>query len=67
VTGKLKFFNTRVGYGFIVRDDGGPDCFVHISAAEAAGLQMTEGMRLEYDVIADERNGRNKATNLRAA
>ncbi len=47
-TGKVKFFNTEKGFGFIKPDGGGDDLFVHVSAVEAGSLQ--EGDSVEYEV-----------------
>ena len=62
--GTVKFFNAQKGFGFIVREDGGEDVFVHISAVEAAGLTgLADGQPLEFTL--SERNGRVSATELK--
>jgi CspA family cold shock protein len=61
--GTVKFFNGQKGFGFIVRDDGGEDVFVHISAVEQAGLSgLGEGQQLAFSLV--DRGGRVSATNL---
>ena len=61
--GVVKFFNGQKGFGFVVRDDGGEDVFVHISAVEAAGLNgLADGQPLEFTLT--ERSGRVSATDL---
>jgi CspA family cold shock protein len=63
-TGTVKFFNSMKGFGFIVRDDGQPDAFVHISAVERSGLTgLNEGERYEFDLEVDRR-GKHSAVNL---
>ncbi|WP_277925962.1 cold-shock protein [Sphingomonas lacusdianchii] len=63
-SGVVKFFNAMKGFGFIQRDDGQPDAFVHISAVERAGLPtLNEGDRLEFELEVDRR-GKHAAVNL---
>ena len=63
-TGTVKFFNGMKGFGFITRDDGQPDAFVHISAVERSGMSgLNEGDRLEFDIEVDRR-GKYSAVNL---
>ncbi|MEM1194814.1 MAG: cold-shock protein [Pseudomonadota bacterium] len=63
-TGTVKFFNSTKGFGFLVRDDGQPDAFVHISAVERSGLtSINEGERYEFDLEVDRR-GKYSAVNL---
>ena len=65
--GTVKFFNDMKGFGFIQRDDGGEDVFVHISALERSGMgQVTQGDRIAFDIEIDRR-GKFLATNLGAA
>lgn len=64
VSGTVKFFNSMKGFGFLVRDDGQPDAFVHISAVERSGLSaINEGERYEFDLEVDRR-GKHSAVNL---
>jgi len=63
-TGTVKFFNAMKGFGFIQRDDGQPDAFVHISAVERGGMtSLNEGDRLEFELEVDRR-GKHAAVNL---
>jgi CspA family cold shock protein len=63
-TGTVKFFNAMKGFGFIQRDDGQPDAFVHISAVERAGMPtLNEGDKLEFELEVDRR-GKYAAVNL---
>jgi CspA family cold shock protein len=51
-TGTVKWFNFEKGFGFIARDGGGKDVFVHVSALERSRLAtLTEGERVIFDVV----------------
>ncbi len=61
--GKVKWFNSKKGYGFIAPEGGSNDVFVHISALEKAGLQaLDEGQKVEYELA--ENKGKESAVNL---
>jgi cold shock protein len=52
IQGTVKWFNAEKGFGFIVREDGGKDCFVHHSAIQGEGFKsLVEGERVEFDVV----------------
>ena len=46
-TGKVKWFNSQKGYGFITQDDGGKDLFVHTSSVEGGTLNENDSVNFE--------------------
>ena len=63
-TGTVKWFNSAKGYGFITPDNGGDDCFVHVTAIQESGLkQLIEDQRVEFD-MQEGRNGRMVACGI---
>jgi cold shock protein len=56
LTGTVRWFNNSKGYGFLGRDDGGADVFIHYSAIEARGYKtLREGESVTYDIINGEK------------
>jgi CspA family cold shock protein len=55
--GTVKWYNAQKGFGFIVRDGGGKDAFVHASVLERSGIaNLNEGQQVVID-IAEGRKG----------
>ncbi|HNR78276.1 MAG TPA: cold-shock protein [Parvularculaceae bacterium] len=64
-TGKVKWYNSQKGYGFIQPDDGGKDVFVHATALEAAGMRsLNDGQAVSYELQSDR--GKTSAGQLKA-
>jgi len=64
-TGTVRWFDVPKGYGFIKPDDGGIDVLVDICAVERAEMaSLTQGQRLSFETVYDERIGRSYAENL---
>ena len=52
MTGAVQWSNDAKGFGFITRDDGQKDCFVHHSGIQGQGFKsLAEGERVEFDVV----------------
>ena len=52
-TGTVKWFNDEKGFGFITRDDGEKDVFVHHTAINSDGFKsLQEGARVQFEVVA---------------
>ena len=63
-TGKIKWFNTNKGYGFIENDAGGKDVFLHISALEEAGIDtLQEGEAISFEI--GENRGKENDINVK--
>jgi CspA family cold shock protein len=63
ITGTVKWFNSKKGFGFITRDDGQGDVFVHFSAIQSRGFKtLEEGQKVEFEIARDEKGP--KAANV---
>lgn len=55
-TGKVKWFKSDKGYGFITNDEDHKDVFVHFTAIKAEGFRTLEdGQSVEFDIVEGDR------------
>jgi cold shock protein len=59
-SGRVKWYDTEKGFGFIARDDGG-DVFVHTSALPEGVTELKPGARVEFGIV-DGRRGEQALT-----
>ena len=63
-TGTVLWFDLARGHGFVMCDEGGPDCFLHQSTICAEDQRrIEEGSRVTFDIV--EGLGGPLATNVR--
>ena len=56
ITGTVKWFDESKGFGFITRQDGGKDVFVHQSAIASSGFRtLAEGQQVTFEVEAGQK------------
>lgn len=66
--GTVKWFNSEKGFGFIGPDDGSKDVFVHLNDVQRSGMGgLREGQKVEFELHADPKTGKQSATNLKDA
>jgi len=55
-TGTVKWFNDAKGFGFISRDQGGDDVFVHFRSVQSTGFKsLTDGQKVSFNVTTGQR------------
>jgi CspA family cold shock protein len=61
--GKVKWFSNVKGFGFLEKEGGGKDIFVHYSAIQSEGYKtLEEGEEVTFEVVEGERGP--QATNV---
>jgi len=61
--GKVKWFNEKRGYGFITREEQGPDVFIHFADIVGHGYRtLQENEIVEFELV--EEDGGYKAAKL---
>merc|ERR1711977_465294 len=64
ISGKVKWFDVKKGFGFISPDDGSSDVFVHQTEIHAPGFRsLLDGEDVEYKVEVTD-DGRVRATDV---
>ena len=50
-TGKVKWFDVKKGFGFLERDDGSEDIFVHFRSIQGDGFKkLDEGQEVDFEI-----------------
>lgn len=63
ITGVVKWFSNQKGYGFITRENGGKDVFVHHTAVVGEGYKtLAEGQRVKFQIVHTEKG--DQASNV---
>jgi cold shock protein len=62
-TGRVKWYDTEKGFGFLTRDDGG-DVFVHKAALPTGVADLKTGQRVEFGVVESRKGNQALAVKL---
>jgi len=63
-TGRISHYDAGRGYGFIIRDDGGDDVFVHANYIVNADL-LKKDQRVSFEVVTDDRRNKPRGDQVR--
>jgi len=62
--GTVKYYNNTKGFGFLQREDGAGDVFVHFSEIQQTGFKsLNQGAAVEFDISEDDQ-GRSRASQV---
>lgn len=65
LSGRVKSFNPKKGYGFITADNGSGEIFVHQSVIHAKGFRsLNVGEQVEFDIQTNAEQGKTFAVNV---
>ena len=63
-SGRVKWFDSKKGYGFIKDSDSEKDIFLHVSTLEKSKLRvLKENQEIQFEI--KEEKGKLKAVNLK--
>lgn len=62
-TGRVKWYDTEKGFGFLTRDDGG-DVFVHKAALPDGVSELAPGQRVDFGVVESRKGNQALAVKL---
>ena len=55
-SGRVKWFDNKKGFGFIVKDESGEDVFVHHTAISGDGFEtLNEGEVVNFELIESDK------------
>ncbi len=62
-TGRVKWYDTEKGFGFLTRDDGG-DVFVHKAALPEGVEELKPGQRVDFGIVESRKGNQALAVKL---